>query len=373
MSLVEAGFEKVADAFRRTVPDDERGGAALSVWIEGKPVVDICGGIADERSGRAFTSDTPVVTFSCTKGMASILVAMLVERGALPGYDTPLAGIWPEFGAHGKDRITIGDALAHRAGLSAPRRDLTMEEVLDSELMADALAVQEPLWTPGEHHQYHAVTHGAITGKLVVLATGLPIRGCFDALVADPLGAEAWIGLPDTEMSRVAPTITDTLEAGPPTADAEAIAWLERAGHLGCGITLEHFNEPRFQRAGLPGAGGIATAGGLARIYSATVTPTSGVRLIDDGTVESLCAVRSSGPAFVTQPPPYQSWGAGVMRPSDWEPYLTPRSFGHDGAGGQVAFADPDAKVGFAYLTNRMTNEGDRGQSVITALTEALG
>ncbi|MET8208881.1 serine hydrolase domain-containing protein [Streptomyces sp. NPDC005373] len=373
MTLVETGFGKVADTFFRTVADDGRTGAELSVWVDGKPVVDLWSGIADERSGRAFAFDTPMVTFSCTKGMASVLVAMLMERGALPALDTPTVDIWPEFGAHGKDRITIGDALAHRAGLSAPRRDLTIEEVLDNELMADAIAVQEPLWAPGEHHQYHAVTHGAITGKLVALATGRPIRDCFAELIARPLKAEAWIGLPDTEVPRVAHVVTDTLEGEPPKGDPESIAWMERAIDLGCGITFDKFNEPRFHRAGIAGVTGIATANALARIWSATVTTTNGVRLIGDSTMEALREVRSEGPPFFADPPPYQRWGAGVMVPSDWDRYLSPSSFGHDGAGGQVAFADVDAKVGFAYLTNRMADDWDLGKRVTAALADALG
>jgi CubicO group peptidase (beta-lactamase class C family) len=373
MTLVETGYGMVADAFHRTVEDDGRSGAALSVWVDGAPVVDLWGGIADEHTGREFTSGTPVLTFSCTKGMASVLVAVLMERGALPPLDTPIIEIWPEFGAHGKDRVSIGDALAHRAGLSAPRRDLTIEEVLDNLLTADALAAQEPLWTPGEHHHYHAATHGAITAKLVTLATGRPIKDAFEEYVARPLKADAWIGLPDSEQSRVAHVVLDALVENEPTVDAETVYWLERAINLGCGFSLDRVNEPRFQRAGMAGVTGIASASGLARIWSATVTPTQGVRLIGGETVEALREVRAEGPPFFDAgPPPYQSWGAGVMVPSDWEPYLSPASFGHDGAGGQVAFADVDARVGFAYLTNRMV-DWERGQSVVAALAEVLG
>ncbi|MEU7748273.1 serine hydrolase domain-containing protein [Nonomuraea sp. NPDC049158] len=373
MTLVETGFDKVADAFSRTVAGDGRAGAALSVWIDGTPVVDLRAGVADERTGRAFTSDTLVLTYSCTKGMASVLVAMLMERGALPALDTPLVELWPEFGVHGKDGVTIGDALAHRTGLSAPRRDLTFEEVLDNLLTADALAAQEPLWAPGEHHQYHAVTHGAITAKLVTLGTGQVIGRCFEEHVARPLKADVWIGLPDSQEPRVARVVTDALEEATPTGDPEAIFWLERAINLGCGLTIDHLAEPRFRRAGLAGVTGMATASGLARMWSATVTPTNGVRLINDDTVHALREVRSEGaPYFFVGPPPYQSWGAGVMVPSDWQRYLSPASFGHDGAGGQVAFADPEARMGFAYLTNRM-GDWDRGKSVVAALAQALG
>jgi CubicO group peptidase (beta-lactamase class C family) len=137
-------------------------------------------------------------------------------------------------------------------------------------------------------------------------------------------------------------------------------------------ITPQLFNSRRLHAAELAGVSGIASANGLAKIWSATVTTTDGLRLIGDDMVKALREPRSVGvPRFVTGPPPYQAWGAGVMIPSDWEPFLSPTSFGHDGAGGQVAFADPDAKLGFAYITNQM-GDWSRGISVIEALACAL-
>ena len=374
--LVTAGFDVVADAFFRTIPEGgtvpESGGsgAALSVWIDGAPVVDLWGGIADARTGEPFQPDTLSVIFSCTKGLASVVVAMLMERGELPPLDTPVAELWPEFGAHGKERVTIGDALAHRAGLSAPRRDLTPEEALDDLAVADVIAAQEPLWVPGEHHQYHAGTHGSITSKLVMLATDKSMSRCFAEYVAGPLQADAWIGLPTSEEHRVSYQVEDPALFDEQQGDSADTYWVERAtSYLG---SKDGFNTPRLHRAELAAVSGIATASGLARIWSATVTQTNGVRLINDDTVRSLRQPRSVGAPRFAGPPPYQSWGAGVMVPSDWERYLTLDSFGHDGAGGQVAFADPGAKIGFAYLTNQM-GDWTRGQSVVAALSRALG
>jgi CubicO group peptidase (beta-lactamase class C family) len=372
--LVAQGFGVVADEFFRTVPVDGRSGAALSVWVDGSPVVDLWGGVADVRTGDRFGPDTLSVIFSCTKGIASVLVGMLAERGAMPPLDTPVAQLWPEFGAHGKDRVSIGDALAHRAGLSAPRRDLAPQEALDDLVVADALAAQEPLWRPGEHHQYHTITHGAITSKLVMLATGKPIGRCLREYIAEPLKAEAWIGLPESQEHRVSHLVEDlSLPVVAPEGDPVAVHWVERAASFAGPIGPQTFNEPHLHRAEMAGVSGIATAGALAKIWSATVTTTGGVRLIGDDTVDLLRRPRSAGaPRFVVGPPPYQSWGAGVMVPSGWNPYLSPASFGHDGAGGQVAFADAEAKVGFAYLTNQM-GDWQRGISVVAALGRALG
>lgn len=369
--LVAPGFGRVADAFFKSI-DQEHSGAALSVWLEGTPVVELWAGIADARDGRPFDADTLVPVFSCTKGMASLVVAMLVQQRLLPSYETPMAEIWPEFGAHGKDLVTIGDALAHRAGLSAPRLDLSPDQVLDPLKMAEVLAAQEPLWEPSTTHQYHGITHGALTAKLVHLATGTTIGAYFAEQVAEPLGLDVWIGLPLNEHSRVARLLPDQ-DVLPPQeeADPEAEYWLERAGSLGGYLTPERWTEPYIWEAQIPGAGGIATATGLAKMWSSTVVSTGGVRTLNDVSVENLRRQRSEGPPLFAGPPPYQAWGAGVMVPSDWEPYLTPTSFGHDGAGGQVAFADPTLKVGFGYVVNQM-GSWERGQSVISALANVI-
>ncbi|MEI8409691.1 MULTISPECIES: serine hydrolase domain-containing protein [unclassified Kribbella] len=370
--VVAPGFGAVADAFFRTIPDDDSSGAAMSVWIDGVPVIELWGGVADARTGRPFGFDTLSVIFSCTKGLASVLIAMLIERGTIPSLESPVVNLWPEFGAYGKEVVTIGDALAHRAGLSAPRRELSLEDALDDLTVADVLAEQMPLWPPGEHHQYHTVTHGAITSKLVRLAAGQSISGCFDVYIAGPLQAAAWIGLPESEEHRVSRLVEDPSPPEALTGDPESIYWSERAGNFLGGITPQSFNSRPLHAAELAAVSGIASASGLAKIWSATVTPTDGVRLISDDMVKALREPRSVGvPRFVTGPPPYQAWGAGVMIPSDWQPYLSPTSFGHDGAGGQVAFADSDAKLGFAYLTNEM-GDWSRGISVIEALARAM-
>lgn len=367
--VVAPGYESVAAAFFQSISQGQRSGAALSVWVHGAPVVELFGGAADEIRHLPFRSDTLVNVFSCTKGMASVLVAMLVEEGSLPGYDVPLTDVWPEFGAHGKDRITIGDVLAHRGGVSAPRFELTPEQILDPLQMAEILAAQEPLWNPGVTHQYHGITHGALTAKLVTLATGRDIGSVFAERIAQPLSADVWIGLPPSEHGRLARLLPEVALA--PT-DRTALPPAEIAGDPITYLSGERWLDPVVLQAQIPGAGGIATASGLARIWSSTVVPTQGLRLLTETTVEKLRQRRSYGPSLLSGPPPYQAWGAGVMVPSNWEPYLSSSSFGHDGAGGQVAFADPTFRVGFGYVTNQMGG-WERGQSIVAALRAVLG
>ncbi|MGY0390610.1 serine hydrolase domain-containing protein [Nocardioides sp. WG-D5] len=366
-NIVRPGFEEVAAAFFATVPNGRHSGAAVSVWVDGEEAVRLASGTADPSTGAPFTDQTLVPLASVTKGLASLLVARLVARGDLPSYETPIAEIWPEFGAHGKGQVSIGDVLAHRAGVSAPRRGLTDDEIWDPLAMADVLAEQEPLWSPGRGHQYHAVTHGAITAKLVSVATGRTLGAVLADEVARPLGAEAWVGLPAGQDARVVTIPIPPAPTPPPGSE-----WIERALDLGAGkdiLALVQTDQGR--RAELPGANGIGTASAVAKIWSAAVVETNGVRLIDEQTAALLRAPRSTGAPVFADPPPYQHFGAGVMIPSNWEWYLTNESFGHDGAHGQVAFADPYYKVGFAYLTS-LSGDWVRGQSVVNALGRAL-
>jgi CubicO group peptidase (beta-lactamase class C family) len=371
---VSPGFEGVTEEFRRSIRVPGSEGAAVSIYVDGRPVLNAWAGTADPAAGRAYAPDTLNVNFSCTKGVGSVLVAMLIERGLLPSYDTPIIEVWPAFGAHGKDRMTIGDVLAHRAGVSAPRQALSRAEALDPYATADIIAGQAPLWYPGAAHQYHAITQGALAAKLVRLATGHRIGEVLRDIVADPLRADYWIGLPPSQGQRVAVLSADPAEESP-LSDPEQQRWLDRAVDLGGAIELSpaFFNDPAVHRAELPGANGISTADALARIWSATVVVTDGVRLLHDETVEALRMRRSEGvPRFSDGIGPFQAWGAGVMVPSDWQRYLSPASFGHDGAGGQIAFADPVAKVGFAYLRSRMSEQGI-GAPIVEALAKALG
>ena len=133
------------------------------------------------------------------------------------------------------------------------------------------------------------------------------------------------------------------------------------------------FNDPRVQAADIPGAGGIATADALASIWSSTVTETDGVRLLDPATRALATAVQSEGPPVFPEPPPHARWGMGLQLASEARRVLTSRSFGHDGAGGQVTFADPDARLGFAFVTNWMIGPGDlRATRIIDALRGVL-
>lgn len=377
----EHGFEDVREAFNDSLAGESPGGAALAVWHQGRPVVDLWGGHTDPNTQTPWQPDTIAPVFSCTKGLMSILVAQLVQEGRLD-YDEPAARVWPEFGQAGKHEATVGDLLAHRAGLMAPAIPLSTEDILNWDLVTSQLAAQSPQWEPGTAYGYHAITHGWLAGELVRRVTGKSPGTAFTDRIATPLKADAWIGLPAQHATRTAHawSAPSASGEGPPVTDADEIELLTRSITLGSALPVTlvgdgtGFNDPVIQAAEIPGAGGIASARALATIWSATVINTGGVRLLNDEVIAQATKERSGGAPVVGIPAPWARWGAGFQLDSPARRLLTDKSFGHDGAGGQVAFADPVTGTGFAFVTTRM-ERGDidtRATRIVDALREAL-
>ncbi|WP_341974302.1 serine hydrolase domain-containing protein [Microbacterium sp. LWO13-1.2] len=379
--IAESEFEPVVRAFATTA--NERGGAALSIRVDGRTVVDVWHGNAAEDPALAWTEATPAVIFSGTKGLVAVLIARLVEAGALE-LDAPVMRYWPEFAAAGKGRITVRELMSHRAGLAALREDVDLDTALDWSSMVERLAAEEPLWEPGSAYGYHALTYGWLVGELVRRVTGVGVGQFFQEEVATPLAADAWIGIPEARQPLVARLVRGrSMEVPPPggmpALDEEEARWMGRTMTLGAAFPADlvvpgaGFDDPRVHLAEVPGAGGIGTARALATIWSSTVRQTDGVRLLGDEIVTDMVRVQSEGEPVWWLPGPYPRWGAGFMIPSERRPFLSASSFGHDGAGGQVTFADQRHGVGFAYVTNLIElHSDDRGDSIVRALGDVL-
>ncbi|WP_019611286.1 serine hydrolase domain-containing protein [Nocardiopsis sp. CNS-639] len=356
-------FRPVVAAFAATVSEPDAGGAALSIRHRGTEVVNVWRGTADARDGRAWDARTPAVLFSSTKGLASLVVAWLAEQGRID-LERSVASYWPEFGVHGKDSLTVGDLMAHRAGLIAPDTDTELEEVLNGRAFAERLARQRPRWTPGEAHLYHGITWGPLVREVVLRATGSDLPDLFREVFGSAPPADVTLRATDEELSRVAHISTsaayEALNAklAELVSDDESMRFLTAGGAFPLGFVTEDggFNDPRVLKSGLVSAAGIGTASALARIWSSVVTPTNGLRPLAELGIALLTRERSSGPGVTDAdgPGPFHRWGAGVQLSSPALPLLTEESFGHDGAGGQAGFADPRHRIGFGYLTNRM-------------------
>jgi CubicO group peptidase (beta-lactamase class C family) len=372
---VSAGFEAVREAFAANFDRRADVGAACCVYRRGRPVVDLRGGLADRSAGRPWAEDTIALVFSATKGVTAICVNRLVERGEID-LDAPIAGLWPGFAARGKERITPRDVLCHRAGLAAVEGDLTLAEVLAWEPVVAAIAAQAPGWEPGTAHGYHARSFGWILGELVRRATGRSLGRWLADEIAKPLGLDFWIGLPASLGQRAARII-------PPAGGSELVAELLGSSSLTARVMNgpadlfrydEMWNRADVLAAEMPSSNGVGDARSLARLYAATIGPVDGVRLLAPATVAAACVPHSEGPDRVILFP--SRFGLGFALPPFLCPACGPRSFGHAGAGGSLAFADPEAGIGFAYVMNEMRfgPEVDaRSAALVEAVYRAVG
>jgi CubicO group peptidase (beta-lactamase class C family) len=351
--IVEDGFEAVAEAFSSNFADRNEHGAAVCVYLDGQPVVDLIGG--------TYTDDTLQLVFSTTKGVASICVAICVDRGWLSPTQT-VASIWPELQL--PPTFTVEQLLSHQGGLATIEPALTLEQACDWELAVKGLEGTAPLWDAGDGHGYHAVTFGWLAGELVRRADPAhrSIGRFLQDEVSGPLGLDLWIGLPDEQQSRVArlinadpsaldPSIIEMVMKvmGPGTMGLRA---LSMSGTFSMAPGESPWNKPETRAAMIPGANGVTNARSLARLYAAMIGEVDGTRLVSDATMRTVSAerVRAADRCLVVE----TAFALGFMKATSFEPLMGPSSFGHPGAGGSVAFADPDSGVAFAYVMDRM-------------------
>uniref|UniRef100_A0AAU2JNA2 Beta-lactamase family protein n=1 Tax=Streptomyces sp. NBC_00049 TaxID=2903617 RepID=A0AAU2JNA2_9ACTN len=380
--VVAEGFEPVRDAFVRNFEVLGDRGAAVAVYRDGRKVVDLWGGTKDADGTEPWTEDTAQIVRSATKGVAAAVPLLLHQRGLLD-LDAPVGAYWPEFKAGGKDRTLVRDLLAHRTGIPALDRGLTAAEAADGVSGPHAVAAQRAFWEPGTAHGYHAQTFSWLLSELVLRVTGRTLGSVLAEEMAEPLGADFWIGLPEAEAHRVGrvapvdpPESAGMLRTRPRRNVSEAYADPESLTRRAFAAIdpLPDENDPAYRAAELPASNGTGTARALARFYGATIgVVEDGARIFTPATTALAARELSSGPDRVLVV--NTRFGAGYMLHGPASPLLSPASFGHPGRGGSLAFADPEAGIGFGYVTNALAKSvtaDPRAQALVRALKSAL-
>ncbi|MFF0437258.1 serine hydrolase domain-containing protein [Streptomyces sp. NPDC004327] len=381
---VAAGFEPVRDAFLRNFEQRGEKGAAVAVYRDGAKVVDLWAGTRDVDGEAPWALDTAQVVRSATKGVSAAVPLLLHQRGQLD-LDAPVGTYWPEFKAAGKDRVTVRQLLAHRAGVPVLDRPLTLAEAVDLDTAMRAIAAQAPVWEPGTAHGYHAHTFSWLLSGLVHRVTGRTIGRWVAEEIARPLGLDLWIGLPEEEAHRVGRLgpVDEIEPADSPMLKLRPKPSVTAAYRDPASLTRRAFgvieprpdeNDPVYRAAELPGSAGVATARALARFYASTLGPVDGgPRLFAPATLTLARTEESAGPDRVLVVG--TRFGLGHMLHGPASPLLGPSSFGHPGRGGSLGFADPDTGVAFGYVTNgmRKTVTADpRAQALVRAVRAAL-
>ena len=367
--FVAAGFDEVAEEFSRNFTERGELGAAFAAVRDGEPVVDLWGGLADRKTGRAWAEDTLQLAFSGAKGLVAVCVLIAIERGLLD-LESPVVRYWPEFGKRG---IQVRDVVSHTARLPGVDRPVGIDELADAGRMTRLLEEQAPSEDPRAALCYHALTYGWLCGELVRRVDGRTIGRFFTEEVAAPRGLELWIGLPEECEPRVstielAPSwpaspplrpethardpLARSIWGNPPTFDPDAFPW----------------NDHAYHRAEIPAVGAIGTARSIARLYGrldrllAPETLELARTPLADGWDEVHGTRRRFGVGFALQD---ESTSLGPP----------PDAFGHGGAGGSVHGAWPGLGVGFSYAMNLMRDDqarDPRAHSLLAALHRSL-
>lgn len=368
----EPGWGGVADQFARNFSEEGDVGAAVAVYLGGRPVVDLWAGSADPVEGRRWERSTVSNVFSCTKGLMATLVNQLIQEGTVD-VDALVATYWPEFAARGKEAITVRQVLSHQAGLAAIDGPFSLEEALAWTPIIDALAGQVPNWEPGTRHGYHMRSFGWLTGELVRRVTGLGPGEAWRQRVAQPFGLSAWIGMPPADQHRCARLVPPDGESidlaalfGPDSLIARVFTGPSNLFHYD-----DMWNREELRAAVIPSSGGIADAHSLARTYAACIGTVDGVRLLDADTAAAAAVTQVEDIDTVLGVP--TAFGLGYMVGSSMPPEAGAHAFGHPGAGGSLAFADPDAGMSFGYVMNRMRMDPDDPRALRLATAAYAG
>jgi CubicO group peptidase (beta-lactamase class C family) len=393
------GYERVAELMaagtRLQIGERERvvslgeGGGAFAAYVEGECVVDIWTG--DAAPGVPWQESTNAVIMSATKGMSAVCAHLLSDRGELD-VDAPVAEYWPEFATAGKEATLVSQLLSHQSGaIGVPGADALLAwdgtGWSDTIAIAAAIAAAPPAWEPGTKHGYHGLTFGWLVGELVRRITGTSLGTFFRTEVAEPLGAEVRIGTAAADLARVAPVIEWTPRRSKPgtltTIDPES--WAGRSVLAGANGSLfadaagaprfaTFMNAPAVLNAEIGAIGATGTARGLARVYSALAC---GEELVSRASVETFRTELVCGRDAILRTP--SRWALGYTRESPAVVPGLPRqhgpndeAFGHMGAGGQVAFADPTTGIGVGFVRNHLEFQALplMGASLVAALYE---
>jgi CubicO group peptidase (beta-lactamase class C family) len=352
--------ERLSQLFRENFTRYGELGAAISVWQQGKQILELHGGFRDAKREQPWTADTLVLFWSATKGLGSAcLLHALQERGF--GLERRVAEFWPEFAQAEKGEITFAQLLSHQAGLSALDEPA---EVVDYDAVIAALEKQKPLWRPGTAHGYHARTFGFLVDECVRRLTGKRIREYWRETLASPMQLDIWIGLPASEDHRTATTYA--ARAGGEQEPAEFYRQLKTPGTLvhktftsPPGLnSIAAMNARENRAASIVSFSGIGNASALAKFYAmlANGGEMDGRRYFTPETISLMSRAQVSGTDAILQIP--TSFSAGFMKdPPEAKARIfgpSPSAFGHPGAGGSNAFADPENGISFAYVMNQM-------------------
>jgi CubicO group peptidase (beta-lactamase class C family) len=364
-------FAPVREAFRHNLDTGQDIGAAIAVFVDGEPVVDLWGGHFDASYTRPFERDTIVQCYSSTKTITALCALVLAGRGELD-LDAPVARYWPEFAAEGKSDVAVKQLLGHTSGLCAWAEPMTFVDLYDLEKSTALLARQAPLWKPGRTSGYHGLTQGHLVSEVIRRVTGKTLGRFLQEDVAGPLGVADvyYIGTPREADDRVSPLVQ-----GAPQDHANGNRLHDLALH-NPHPTPQVTWAVEWRRAELGAMNGHGNARAIATLQSLLASGrANGKPLLSDAARERVLEPQSDGTDLVIGYP--CRWGMGFSRETSFFPGVAEgaRAGWWAGNGGSLSFIDLDARMALGFTPNRWISgphEQDRSRALVRAAYESL-
>lgn len=366
---------RLEEVFARNFAERGEVGASVSVWQDGREVASLSRGWCEREEARVWTDETLVSVYSVSKGPAAATFLLVLREAGL-AVDDLVRSVWPELQV---GELTFLELLSHRAGLPGVEG---VVEVAEREGVVKALAATTPFWGPGMEHGYHARSIGFLLDELCERLLGKRLGTCWREWIADPLGLDFWIGLPESEFGRVAKLypgrflIRREEKAFYEAMQSEGSLARRAFGSLKGYQSASEMNDSAAWAGGFPAFGGVGSARALAHFYQAVLGKTE-QEVFPSEVRDILCKRLIQGSDQVLQLE--TSFGAGMMfDPVDSDGQKIRQlfgpnneAFGHPGAGGSHAFCDPVTGFSFAYTMNQMELglfPGERGLGLVRAV-----
>ena len=384
LGICHEDFLEVQRIFNHNFSKYEEIGSSLCVIVDGEIVVDIWAGHKNKNKTEEWSKDTLSIAFSSTKAALALCAHMLIERGQL-NLKEKVTKYWPEYGKNGKEETTVEMILNHSAGIPALKTKVKEGGFLDWGYMIQLLENETPFWEPGKETGYHMMTTGWLIGELINRVSGKKLGEFFNSELREPLKLDYWVGLPETEDYRVAEIIPFTPSSNDKPSDFATTFRNNPDSMQRLSLTNTggyDYNAKETYRAELGAIGGITDARSLAKLLNPLAQ--NNEKLLSRYTVSKLSKsnIKTSIDSMLLFPTNFSNgFMLNMDNTKNFEGeggsfMIGPNAFGHVGYGGSSAtFADPDYKISFGYLTNKLGGEyliNERAQSLISAVYHCI-
>jgi CubicO group peptidase (beta-lactamase class C family) len=370
--FAKPAFSHVKDTFARNFTERGEVGAAVTVYLDGEPVVDLWGGsvVRGTDTVGPWQRDTIVRMMSVNKGVTAICAHRLADQGRLD-FAKPVAFYWPEFAQAGKERITVGQLVSGLGAMVYPDA-VPAGAAFDWNEMVKGLSIQAPIWEPGTRGAYHSSTYGHLVGEVIHRITGKLPGVFFRDEIGGPLGLDYWFSVPPSDHHRVSDILPNPGSVTGSAISAGGDTPLGRAWRILPKSSIYGRNEPLNLNNEMPSGYGRGNARAVGKLFAAlSVGGTlDDVTVMSQPAIDRMRTLQWDGICGLTGR--HFRYAMGLFLSTLEFAYLGPNpdTFGHPGAGGSVGFADPKRRLAFSYCTNFMcagAGLGDRCENLITA------